>query len=223
MSELFLSRLRLDPQRYEVQRALAGSQAMHALLLSAFPAAASATPRQALGVLFRVEIDARSGVPVLLVQSAARPDWSILAALLPDGARPEVKETSRAYAAVAPGQTLRFRLRANPTRRVHADRQDDTLAGKRVNLRSEEEQRKWLASKLRDQAGCELLSCAIRDEPTQRGMRDGKRLSHGAVVFDGVLRVDDPDALRAAVRAGIGAGKAYGFGLLSVAPVRFQE
>jgi CRISPR system Cascade subunit CasE len=229
MSELYLSRLRLEPRRFEVQRALADSQAMHTLLLTAFPATPAASPREALGILFRVEIEQASGVPVVLVQSAVQPDWRPLADVFRTGARPQVKETSGAYAAIGPGARLRFRLRANPTRRVPANRPGDKLAGKRVNLWRDEDRIAWIGRKLQD-AGCELearelhgqeeLTCTIRAEQTQRGAREGRRLSHGAVVFDGILRVDDANALRAAIRTGIGAGKAYGFGLLSVAPVR---
>jgi len=38
--------------------------------------------------------------------------------------------------------------------------------------------------------------------------------------FDGVLQVTDPSGLLAAVRSGIGHGKAFGLGLISVAPYR---
>lgn len=41
-----------------------------------------------------------------------------------------------------------------------------------------------------------------------------------SVRFDGVLTVTDPDTFRQTVAAGIGPAKAFGFGLLSVAPVR---
>ncbi len=41
-----------------------------------------------------------------------------------------------------------------------------------------------------------------------------------SVQFDGILQVTDPDRFLTAIRSGIGSGKAFGFGLLSVAPVR---
>jgi CRISPR system Cascade subunit CasE len=40
---------------------------------------------------------------------------------------------------------------------------------------------------------------------------------HQAVTFDGLLRVTDPEALLAALAGGIGSGKGFGFGLLSLA------
>ncbi|MEW6230411.1 MAG: type I-E CRISPR-associated protein Cas6/Cse3/CasE, partial [Bacillota bacterium] len=44
----------------------------------------------------------------------------------------------------------------------------------------------------------------------------GKKLR--SVRYDGVLRVKDPTLFKKALFGGIGPGKAFGFGLLSVAP-----
>ena len=47
-------------------------------------------------------------------------------------------------------------------------------------------------------------------------------MSFGSVLFEGELIVTDVEAFRAALVKGIGSGKAYGFGLLSIArPVSF--
>lgn len=217
MPELYLSQWRLNPRLRPVQLALADSQTLHRLVMSAFPRAnAGDDARQAFGVLYRLEIDDRSGVPTLLVQSAVPPASEPLAPFLlrPPG---DPKDVSRRYDAITAGSVLLFRLRANPTRRVNASQTGDRLAGKRVNLRTDEQRQDWITRKLRE-AGCGLLHCTIQEGGAQLGRRNGQRLHHGAVVFDGLLRVQEPDALRAALRAGIGAGKAYGFGLLSVAP-----
>ena len=45
-------------------------------------------------------------------------------------------------------------------------------------------------------------------------------MRHAVVRFDGIGVVTDPDALRAAVLTGIGRGKSYGCGLLSLAWAR---
>lgn len=44
-------------------------------------------------------------------------------------------------------------------------------------------------------------------------------LTFGSVIFEGRLCVTDPDLLLTALQQGVGSGKAYGFGLLSIAPV----
>jgi len=43
-------------------------------------------------------------------------------------------------------------------------------------------------------------------------------LTFGAILFEGRLRVTDGDLFRTTLQRGIGSGKAYGFGLLSIAP-----
>ncbi len=45
----------------------------------------------------------------------------------------------------------------------------------------------------------------------------GKPMTFGAVTFEGILEVTDAEKFRESLRQGIGTGKAYGFGLLSVA------
>jgi CRISPR system Cascade subunit CasE len=42
----------------------------------------------------------------------------------------------------------------------------------------------------------------------------------GTFLFDGLAVITDPEHVRAAVCEGIGRGKSYGCGLLSLAPVR---
>jgi CRISPR system Cascade subunit CasE len=54
-------------------------------------------------------------------------------------------------------------------------------------------------------------------EGTLKGRKPGMNLTFGSVVFDGELVVTDAAAFRRALAQGIGSGKAYGFGLLSVA------
>ena len=48
--------------------------------------------------------------------------------------------------------------------------------------------------------------------------RDGKGQRLRSVRYDGILEVTDPDKFRKTLASGIGPGKAFGFGLLSVAP-----
>jgi CRISPR system Cascade subunit CasE len=218
MSDLFLSRVRFNPRLRPVQQALADSHALHRLVMSAFPRAAPGEEaRQAFGILYRVDLDEKTGLPALLLQSRVRPDWSPLVPLLISSAVEPPKAVAPLYDALAPGSILRFRLRANPTRRIPANRSGDRLAGNRVGLHNDDERQVWLARKL-SEIGCQLGECTIRPSLTQQGQREGRRISHAAVVFDGLLRVVDADALRAGIREGIGAGKAYGFGLLSLAP-----
>lgn len=242
---LYLSRILLDPRHRGVHRDLADCQALHRTVMAAFPpvaATAAADPRAALGVLFRLETHPRTGGPALVVQALAPPDWSALRRagyLLPAAAGdgPPVKDVSAGYAALRPGLRLRFRLRANPTRRLSTPRGPDGArpAGKRVDLRDDDARMAWLERKGRDHGFALVRSQARPDidlpnvratpEQPQSGYRPGgegetarRTMTFGAVLFEGELAVVDADALRRALAEGIGPGKAYGFGLLSLAP-----
>ena len=48
--------------------------------------------------------------------------------------------------------------------------------------------------------------------------KNGKGQRLRSVLFEGLLQVTDPDAFRQTLIRGIGSGKSFGFGLLSIAP-----
>ncbi|WP_254667604.1 type I-E CRISPR-associated protein Cas6/Cse3/CasE [Streptomyces sp. SolWspMP-sol7th] len=49
-------------------------------------------------------------------------------------------------------------------------------------------------------------------------MGQGNRVRHQRIRFDGTATIADAEQLRTALVHGIGPGKAYGCGLLSIAP-----
>ncbi|NSW58710.1 MAG: type I-E CRISPR-associated protein Cas6/Cse3/CasE [Armatimonadetes bacterium] len=208
---MYLSRLILDPRSRQVRAELLNPYEMHRTLLRAFRA-----KRDAAGVLYRVESDRRTGVPTALVQSAIEPDWSALTQLdryllATDLDNPAYKQLTPAFST---GQVLQFRLRANPT--VKRD-------GKRLGLLEEQAQAAWLARKA-EGGGFRILSCAIVPEGLGSAAKHDRghrvQVSHFAVRFDGILQVTEPDLFLRTLQSGIGPAKAFGFGLLSVAPCR---
>lgn len=237
---MYLSRLLLNPRSRAVRRDLENCQALHRTIMSAFPELPGrADARAQLGVLYRLESGPVPG-PVLLVQSRAVPNWSRLPPdyLLDTAGAPEnpaCKSIDDLYARLQPGATLLFRLCANPTRKIDTKSGPDGQRrnGRRVELVGEEGQLEWLRSKAR-QYGFELLT--VRANPAvasaqaspggkltgTRRAEDGapagsRRMTFAMVRFDGLLRVVDAERFRTALRDGIGPGKAYGFGLLSIA------
>jgi CRISPR system Cascade subunit CasE len=116
-----------------------------------------------------------------------------------------------------------FSLLANPTKKVRSDAAGArTKNGRRVPLTTREDLLAWLERK------AAAAGFAIETETTQtvpRGReyfhKDNPRAQglHAAVEFRGRLRVTDPVAFRAAVATGIGSAKAFGFGLLVLAPL----
>lgn len=231
---MFLSKLLLNSRSREVRRDLADCQNLHRSLLAAFPqqARTDTGARAEFGVLYRVETNPRTGAVTVLVQSEGQPDWSVLPTgyLLEDASEP--KPVAAIYQGLPAGQRLRFRLRANPTRAITAF----DAAGKikknsqRVELRGEAEQLEWLRRKSRT-GGFKLLALRVNSEvPNARVQPAGKslgwrandagefkRLTLAAVVFEGELEVTQAEQFQQTLRQGIGRGKAYGFGLLSLA------
>lgn len=205
-----------------------------------------AKAREKFSVLFRAEADEKSRFVKVYVQSRAEPDWSFLDGLngyLCDGAEAlayEHKDIWPAWQKLQSGRILYFRLRANPTKRIA--KEGDPLKGKRVELRREDDQIAWLhrkgrgmredmpggfdllTKKFRDGQGKEFLVPRVHVSPEgkytgrKKDAAGGRSTTHFAVHFDGLLRVTDPDAFRQTLVRGIGSAKAFGFGLLSVAP-----
>ena len=158
-------------------------------------------------VLFRLEEHPNLR---LLVQSTGEPDWQSAFADHPVLSGPP--RCKPFHPSLAGGQRLLFRLRANPTVKRE---------GRRHGLSREEDQHAWLARK-GDSGGFVPLSVRVQGgmvQVSRKGAhRGGGPQRHYAVEYNGLLRVTDVDKFHATLAGGIGSGKAYGFGLLSIAP-----
>jgi len=184
------------------------------------------------GFLFRIDPQPAGNV-VILVLSAIEPDWDyafhnagyLLAAPY------EVKKYTPS---VENGKRFRFRLMANPTIKIDTTRKQERQSlsreewrskkgrhGKRVPVRNEE-LFEWLVRK------GEKCGFALGDDVIiQPGyvymnktgeVGNGKRLRSAR--YEGILEVINPEIFRETLVKGIGPGKAFGFGLLSLAPVQ---
>ena len=203
--------------------------------------------RDEFGVLFRADVDDLHGIVKVYAQSRIEPNWSFLNGLddylCADTEIPgyEHKDIMPALRKIQSGQVLSFRLRANPTKRIPSH--DDAIKGKRVAVAREDEQIDWLIrkgepagddvpggfvllmKKVEDVNGQVRLVPQVKVCPEGRKTgrkRDGVRgqaTTHLSVLFHGLLRATDTNAFLETLVRGIGAGKAFGFGLLSVAPV----
>lgn len=209
---LSLSLLTLNPRSRRVQAEINDPYQMHRTLAKAF--GDEADSQQAARCLFRVE-ETPHGWRVL-VQSRTPPVWE-LQTVAPDYhlAPPQQKTFAPL---VSLGQTYAFRLRANPTRR-HSAKPEDSRLGNRVGLYREEERLDWLTRKAAAH-GFALCSVAQTSEARSECRAKDRRAVFSAVRFDGVLRVTDPALLMEALSGGIGAGKGFGFGLLSLSPLK---
>ncbi len=222
---MYLSRLILNPLNREIARAVSDVQRMHSMVMSGFASDLGPNARQRLGVLYRLEVAPTSGALTVIVQSAVEPSWrGLVPGALPDlsgGPSVEVRVLEE-LERVAVDQVLRFRLRANATRRIETKSVNGQRRhGRRVPHRDDARCLDWLKRQSR-QHGFEIGEDQAREpevwvsrEPPVRGRRSSTPLTIEGVRFDGLLRVRDPSLFREAVQAGVGPAKAYGFGLLS--------
>ena len=228
---MYLSRLRLNPLSNQVKTELNDIYQLHRTILKAFSEELSKDER----VLFRVEPLPRHSPPFLLVQSQTKPDWEYCHSLqdnrqrpylLPDHLRsfddgPNPAVGTFDFNDLEAGQVCRFRLRANPTKRLNKDIPEKNLKkGQRIGLFAEGEQLAWLQRQA-ESHGFVVGNLHIVDEGFHGGKtKDEQRLKFFAVRFEGQLQVIDPEAMLKTVKSGIGPAKAFGCGLLSLAPVR---
>ena len=186
--------------------------------------------------LFRVDpvVGSTPSRHVVTVQSLLRPDWEYAFHNAPEYLR-GVKLDESFDPTYAAGQELRFRLRANATKRLRAKSthpdgrpvekwHNPKGKGRRIGVYGEAEQRAWLDAQAA-RYGFKVIQARCDPDGLARSWKDDKdnpRKTHcitlASVRFEGTFEVLDPVAFRAAVFAGIGPGKGLGFGLLSVAP-----
>ncbi len=232
---MYLSKLTLNPRDRDTRRALGDCHLLHTTLMRAFPTLpGEPNPRAAVGLLYRVE-PSREARVCILAQSVTQPDWSRLPVWCTED---ETKPVVALYDRIAAGQTLTFRLRANPTKQT-GDRPEGgghLINPHREALTDPAKQIEWLV-RAGGRGGFEPVfvhvarravdgtvigtvdvpDVRIVPEPDVRG--NGHR-TLGSVRFEGRLTVRDAALFRRTLADGVGRGKAYGFGLLSIAPAR---
>lgn len=205
---MYLSKLQLDPASSAARRDLADPYQMHRTLARVYAPDASTPPPR---FLWRLERGGPVGdCSVVLVQAAVPGRWAVLAerggyvcSLHADKA----VDTARL---VQPGRHYHFRLLANPV---------VTRQGRRLGLHRQDEQLQWLERQGQrlgfDVAGADVTG---RERIVMRKPGSDRPNVKDAVLFDGQLVARDADALRAALVDGVGHGKAFGLGLLSLKP-----
>jgi CRISPR system Cascade subunit CasE len=124
----------------------------------------------------------------------------------------------------------RFSLLANPTKKVvdpaklkvvlPDGRIDRNANSRRIPLTRREDLLAWLQRKA-EVGGFAVDLEAVRTIPRGREyfFKPGSRGVHYALDFQGVLEVRDKEKFRETFTKGIGSAKAFGFGLLALAPL----
>lgn len=164
---------------------------------------------------------------VIIVQSAARPDWDYAfhnaCHLL--AAKPQCREFSPSF---DKGQRLRFRLLTNPTRRLSPrslgpdGKPVHHGIGRRVPVPNDQ-LASWLTRRA-ENGGFMADKASLTIQPgyvyvRKESAKSGQRLR--SCRYEGLLTVTDTERFRQTIIQGIGPAKAFGFGLLTVA--RLEE
>lgn len=169
--------------------------------------------------LTRLDEDHRRGgfrLYILSVTAPVRPPWC------PDHV--ENWESKPVVPAFLGHSRYRFSLRANPTKKFNPKGPDGLRhgQGKRVPLRELPDLHDWMERKAAV-AGFEVEYGTLRITPRglQHFAKEKERAlgTVGTVNFEGCLRVLDHVSFKNAFANGIGSAKAFGFGLLLIAPL----
>ncbi|WP_018111807.1 type I-E CRISPR-associated protein Cas6/Cse3/CasE [Thermus igniterrae] len=206
---MWVSKLVLNPRSKAARKDLASPYEMHRTLSKAVSQALKEGKER---LLWRLEPTRSLEAPVVLVQTLTEPDWSVL-----EKDYAEVFPPKPFTPVLREGQVLRFRLRANPSKRAK-DR------GERVALKTPAEKTFWLERKLVE--GGFRLCTDEEAKPMVRILQDtflevrksGHLIQVQAVLFEGTLEVVNPEKALQTLSRGIGPGKALGLGLLSLRP-----
>ncbi|MBH3338061.1 type I-E CRISPR-associated protein Cas6/Cse3/CasE [Pseudomonas mendocina] len=201
---MYLTRLTLDPRSAQARRDLADAYEMHRTLARAFVADEHSMPTR---FLWRLEAGSNAWAsPVVLVQSAQVADWSVLQGL-PNYLQRDVEcKPLELQSWIEGGSCYRFRLLANPT---------VTRQGKRYGLVGEQEQLAWLGRQ-GERHGFAVEAALVTASDVLASRKGEGRISLQRVCFEGRLQVRELTAFSRALEQGIGPGKAFGCGLLSV-------
>jgi CRISPR system Cascade subunit CasE len=208
--DLWLSLIELDQRHRVVRAALGDARARHRIVLAGFP---GATSRQQAGVLYSYTPPTADQPPQLVVQSTTKPDWSHLPGQQ-SRSIPQVQDIARFWDQVSTAEPYLFRLTASPCRGV-GGHGGNRIRGTRTPIPDPIAQVDWLARILSDAADLGRVQVTAPVKTT--GRQHGRTITLTSVTFSGELALTNPTRLREQAVAGIGPGKAYGNGLLTIA------
>ncbi|MER7755274.1 type I-E CRISPR-associated protein Cas6/Cse3/CasE [Kitasatospora sp. NPDC097643] len=216
---LWLTRIIPDPRSRDARRDNAGAVDLHHRMMSLFPDGVAGTEaRRRLGILFRSETTP-AGTQILL-QSTQPPDLDRLPAGYGQAA---TKTLTPLLDALRSGLHIRYRIAANPIRKPSRATRELYRLKAVVPLQGAAADDWW--TRQAEAGGLNLGTLHSTPLDAAQGHRrsDQRPIRHDRVLFEGTAVIADADRLRTRLTDGIGKGKAYGCGLLSIAPHREQQ
>ena len=203
---MYLSRIPLNLNKRNTMRALYSWNQFHGALASCFSGEETRN-------LWR--IDRLNNMLYMLVLSRDKADFSSFCSQFGLSSNAwETKNYDLLLERLENGTLWNFRLTANPTISKHTD-------GKRGKVYAHitpEHQMEWLM-KQSEKHGFQLSYdgfYVVENQWKNFYKKNGSRVTILSVTYEGILKITDVDLFREALIQGIGRGKAYGMGLLTV-------
>lgn len=208
----YLSRIKLDTNKRKTLQALSSLNLFHGAVELSFPESRGRN-------LWR--IDQLGGSYYLLMVSPERPELGSFREQFGEDVEGSiaVRDYQRFLMGLKEGDIWHFRITANPTVAANGDVQTKKR-GKVTAHITTEYQKKWLINKAANygfQLDSEQFDVVNRRWYSFRKHVHGARVTLLGVSYEGSLQIIDTDRFRVALTEGIGRGKAYGMGMLTVA------
>lgn len=203
---MYLSRVELDLNNRSTLKALGSQSIIHGAVESSFSGERKRN-------LWR--IDKLGDKLYLLILSEDKPCLSSISSQFGNNdSDAETRNYDTLLNRVKLGGKWRFRLTANPTKSVSSN----GGRGKVHAITIVDLQKQWLAEKS-EKCGFKLADDSfdvVENKWCKFRKKDGSTVSLLSVSFEGVLEITDEELFKASLTNGIGRGKAYGMGLLTV-------
>ncbi|MBB5874341.1 CRISPR system Cascade subunit CasE [Allocatelliglobosispora scoriae] len=221
---VYLTRFRINTARRGARKLLGSPHTMHAAVRAAF-ANPEDHEREGTRTLWRLDAPAPATVHLYVV-SPGKPDLTHLVeqAGWPTTDTWDTRDYDGLLGSLRNGQRWAFRLTANP---VHNGRlTKDAKETQRFGYLREAEQADWLVNRAarhgftvadQDDGGPNLMLHRRQNVTFRRG---NGSVTLVTATYDGILDITDVEAFRRTLTGGLGHAKAYGCGLLTLAPVR---
>ncbi|WP_029767827.1 type I-E CRISPR-associated protein Cas6/Cse3/CasE [Haloglycomyces albus] len=212
MTDLTLARIRMNPHHPGARQCLRSMNDMHRTIMKLVPDGLGDEARSKANLLYRVDT---SDQPTVFIQSTEQlrvgeipPKWGTV----------ETRSLTPMLQVIDKGMRVAYHATLNPTEHVKVTTRKGRVKSVRKAMPPGKD-RQWWHNRAR-RAGLDLDTCEYHKPtwpPLQRN-HDRNRGELKLVEFTGTAVITDPDALTSAIINGIGRGKAYGAGLLTLKP-----
>lgn len=217
----YFTRVDINPRRRGSARLLGSPNFMHGAVNLCFPP--SRAPSRPL---WRVDQTPSGTVLYLVSDVAPDPTGFVEEYGWPLAGGWQTRDYGVVLDAVRAGAAFGFRLAANPVHNVRMPAkagEDERRRGVRLAHVTAAQQRAWFLDRAAswgiDVGEGEDATVQVVERRVVKFPRQGRQVTIGTAVFEGQLTVTEPTQLRRRLVEGIGPAKAYGCGLMTLAPL----